>query len=216
MMRCTALVMVMALSGCSFVFVKGPPPNHEQLPYFDCTESRAVPVLDTVFTLLQAANLLLAASTTDQEWADNFDGNPPFERSSAVPLYVVLAALGAGGMYYGFKNTGECRDARAQAQARGWSPSAPQPQPYPPQPYAPQPYAPQPAPWTPQPQPYQPQPYQPQPQPYAPQPAPWTPQPAPYAPPQQPYAPPAPPVAEPPPPEPPYAPPPPPPASPQP
>src|SRR5512132_2406578 len=110
MMRWVALVMVMSLSGCSFLFVKGPPPNHEQLPYFACTESRAGPVLDTLFTLLQSANLRLAASSSDHEWKDRFGGSAPIERGNAVPLYVALTALGVGGMYYGFKNTGECRD----------------------------------------------------------------------------------------------------------
>jgi hypothetical protein len=108
----TAVLLVM-LSGCSFVLVSGPPDNHQQLPAFDCTTSRLGPGLDTVWSILQVLNFATAAASTDDDWNDNFGGDPPFSRSTAMPVYGVLAGLGIAGMYYGFSRTGECRSAKA-------------------------------------------------------------------------------------------------------
>jgi hypothetical protein len=120
-MRWMVCVMVASLSGCSFAFVTGPPPHHEELPAFDCTESRVVPVLDTLFAALQIASFAAAAGTSDQQWSDTFNGNPPFSRGAAVPLYIALAALGTFSAYYGYSKTGDCREAleAARNRARG-------------------------------------------------------------------------------------------------
>jgi hypothetical protein len=106
-------------SGCSFALVSGPPANNEQLPYFDCTESRVGPVLDTIWTLLQIGNIGVSISDSDDEWDKMFsDNDPPFSRSTAIGVYAVLAALGGAGMYYGFTNTSECRAAKSKLAAR--------------------------------------------------------------------------------------------------
>ncbi|HSR95688.1 MAG TPA: hypothetical protein VLM79_01405 [Kofleriaceae bacterium] len=176
-MRRIVLALVL-LSGCSFVFVSGPPANHEQLPYVSCTESRVAPVLDTIFTVLQSLNVIYAASVSDDRWAENYDGDPPIARSTAIPLYAVGALLGAGAAYYGYSRTAACRDAKELALARAQR-NYGQPQTWPPQqPYPPQgPYAP-------------PQgPYAPPQGPYAPSQGPYAPPQGPYAPPQQPYPP---------------------------
>jgi hypothetical protein len=156
-MRWTALAMAVWLTGCSFAFVSGPPENHEQLPYFTCTESRVVPALDTVWTALQTANFVLATANDDQGWHDTFCSkgdascSPPLSRGVAIPVYIGLALAGAAGMYYGFSRTGQCRAAKAQAAIRmqqGATPNlppAPGTWPPPPAPGAPAP-APAPAP----------------------------------------------------------------------
>ena len=36
-------------AGCSFLFVHGPPPDHERLPFFDCSSSNVLPVLDALY-----------------------------------------------------------------------------------------------------------------------------------------------------------------------
>jgi len=118
--------MVVWLSGCSFAFVSGPPPHHEELPAFDCTESRVAPVLDTVFAALQVANLAVAASSTDQQWSDTFNGNPPINRGTAVPLYIALAAVGSFSAYYGYSKTGDCRQALEAARNRAQGTVGPQ------------------------------------------------------------------------------------------
>ena len=117
-MRTIALLLAVTLTGCSFAFVSGPPANYRQVPAFSCTESRVAPVLDTVWTVLQTGNLILAASKSEQGWNDTFNGNPPISRSTAIPLYAVFAALGAAGMWYGFSRTGECREAKAESMSR--------------------------------------------------------------------------------------------------
>lgn len=115
--------MAMWLSGCSFVFVSGPPSNHAQLASFSCSESRVAPVLDTIMAVLQALNFVYAASIDDQQWDDNYDGDPPIGRGTVIPLYAAAALLATGSAYYGYKRTGDCRDAKAQAMMRrGWSP----------------------------------------------------------------------------------------------
>jgi hypothetical protein len=146
--------LALSLSACSFVFVSGPPPQHEQLPYFKCTESRVAPVLDIIFAVLQGANFLVAAGSSDERWAENFDGDPPIERTTAVPLYAIATLLGAGGAYYGFTRTGACRSARSQAFVRGQRGNFGQPPTWPPPqgPYAPpggHPPAPAPTPYPP-------------------------------------------------------------------
>lgn len=135
-MRWMVAVLVASLSGCSFAFVSGPPPHHEQLPTFDCTESRVVPVLDTLFAALEVANSAVAAGTTDQQWSDTFNGNPPISRGTAVPLYIALAVVGTFSAYYGYTRTGDCREAleAARNRARGTTvgPQAPGTPPPPP------------------------------------------------------------------------------------
>ncbi len=141
-MRTLVLVLGMFLGGCSFVFVSGPPANYRQLPAYECTSSRAAPALDTVWAALQTSNLLYASLVSDSTWSSFYNGNPPLARKTAIPFYAVLAALGIGGMYYGFTKTGECRRARWETMQRGMQ--APPPATWPP-PAAPTP-APAPAP----------------------------------------------------------------------
>jgi hypothetical protein len=132
-MRWLVWLLAVCSSGYSFALVNGPPPHHEQLPVFDCTESRIVPVLDTVFTVLQVANLGLAAASTDQQWSDMFKGNPPFNRGTVIPVYAAAIALGTVSAYYGFSRTGDCRDAlealrnRARGTVGPQAPSLPAP-----------------------------------------------------------------------------------------
>ena len=130
------VAVVVVLSGCSFMFVSGPPPNHEQLASFSCSESRAAPVVDTILAALQVLNLATAAGNTDAEWNDRFNGNPPISRDTAVPLYVATTVLTTVSAYYGYKHTGECRAAKEQAAAR-YMQYAPPPYVPPGSPYAP-------------------------------------------------------------------------------
>ena len=97
---------------------------------FECTSSRLGPILDTVWTVLMTANLAVAAGSSKQDWEDNFDGDPPFSRNVAIPVYIGAALLGGAGMYFGYTRTSACRDAKndlaiRQMQNRG--PAAPPP-----------------------------------------------------------------------------------------
>jgi putative VirB-like lipoprotein len=120
----SAFVIAVLLAGCSFALVSGPPDHHEQLPYVSCTESRLAPILDSIFTALQVANSIFAIAASDSTWHDTFcDKNdsscsPALGQTTAIPIYIGLAAVGAAGMYYGFSRTGECRAAREEQMAR--------------------------------------------------------------------------------------------------
>ncbi len=111
-------MLAVAVAGCSFPLVNGPPAQHATLPAFACTESRLGPVLDTVWTGLEVVNVALALARTDQSWADQFGGDPPITRTEVVPVYAVLAAIGAAGMYYGYTRTAACRAATAELAGR--------------------------------------------------------------------------------------------------
>src|SRR5262245_13992971 len=105
-MRSMVLVIAVYLSGCSFLFVTGPPPHHEELRDFHCTASRAAPVVDTVFAILQGANLIVAAASSDKEWSDLFGGKPAVERGTAVPIYALAAGIELASAIYGYNRTG--------------------------------------------------------------------------------------------------------------
>ena len=124
-MRTIALALAVSVTGCSFAFVSGPPAQYRQMPAFECTESRLVPALDTVWTALQTGNFILSAARTDQSWNNQFNGNPPFSRTASLPIYAVLAALGGAGMYFGFTRTSECREAKAEMMTRSMQPITP-------------------------------------------------------------------------------------------
>jgi len=103
-LRPALLCLVCALSGCSFAFVHGPPPNHRQMPFFDCTTSNILPAMDGLLGLLVAADTIDAATS----------GTSTLRSSPTVAIAVVAAeaALFATSAAYGFKKTSDCRDAQ--------------------------------------------------------------------------------------------------------
>src|SRR5262249_39360035 len=109
-------------TSCSFVLVQGPPEHHEQLPYFDCTESRAGPILDTIWTALMAVGLIDGASTSQTDWDQRY---PNLPRGVGRGMLAVFGALGVAGMWYGYTRTADCREARQQWMMRppgAWPP----------------------------------------------------------------------------------------------
>jgi hypothetical protein len=115
--------------GCSFIFVDGPPTQHKKMPYFDCTSSNALPVVDVV---IAAAEGLAAAS--------DFASRDQYDSSSATTTAVTqlgVAALFAASGISGFSKTGACREAKDELMARaqrqqgygavGFAPASPPP-----------------------------------------------------------------------------------------
>jgi hypothetical protein len=103
---CAALLTVSA--GCSFAFVDGPPANHRKLPFFSCTSSNTLPIVDLV------VGGALAASS-----AGMFDGsNTTTENTTAIAVAVGEAALFAASAVYGFSKTSACKEANAELMAR--------------------------------------------------------------------------------------------------
>jgi len=140
MRRFTVGLCFLALGGCSFALVSGPPSNHRELPVFECTQSRVAPVLDTIWTALMVLNFVSVVGQSDAEWdaTEGFNGDPPFSRKTALGMYTVFAALGGAGMYYGYSTTSECKRAKADMAGRimqgqggqpGWPLPGPSPQP---------------------------------------------------------------------------------------
>jgi hypothetical protein len=123
-MRLLASILVLALTGCSFAFVSGPPENHAQLSYFDCTSSRVVPVLDTILTGLMIANVITFAAESDADLAKNQgctlgESNcPVLSRKSGMLIDGAIGLAGAAGMVYGFTKTGDCRRAKNEQALR--------------------------------------------------------------------------------------------------
>jgi hypothetical protein len=77
------------------------PPNHERLPYFDCSTSRAPPVIDSIFT---ATNLISVGLVAGSEEKDTF---------MPIMLGLGVAAVWAASAVYGFTKTDECQKALA-------------------------------------------------------------------------------------------------------
>jgi hypothetical protein len=124
--------MVFALtlqSGCSFLFVKGPPAHHAEMATFDCSESNAWPVVDAVWAAL---NGLGAASAAGD------DQNP--QQDQIVAVGIAWLAVSGISAIYGFSKVSECNDAKRQRderfQGRGVAVPTPAANPVPPQPSA--------------------------------------------------------------------------------
>jgi hypothetical protein len=109
-----------ASSGCSYLFVKGPPTGHENLPYFTCTESNLVPALDAIWAGLNGLGAARAASAEDGTYV-NQD-----EAMLVGTMWLVVSGLSS---HSGFRKTKSCRTAvqqltlRLQTGARSAGPS---------------------------------------------------------------------------------------------
>jgi hypothetical protein len=122
---CLIGVMGVALtlhSGCSFLFVKGPPEQHAQMAIFDCSDSNAWPAIDLIWAGL---NGLGAASAAGD------DANPQQDQIVAVGL-AWLAVSGFSAIY-GFSKVGQCERAKRTRDERylGGGVAAPTPAPRP-------------------------------------------------------------------------------------
>ncbi len=97
-------------TACGWVFVNGPPPNHESLPFFTCTQSKTWPILDVVWGGLVVLSGVSFLAMSDEEFARN-------NRSSdRVTTGVVGLAWGVASGFSarsGFNKVNECRAAYA-------------------------------------------------------------------------------------------------------
>ena len=95
-------------SGCSFVFVKGPPVDHESRRYFACTSEAPVGLLpagDAIAGVFLAASAMAATQDRSADQADT-----------------LTAMAVAGGLlasaFYGLAGVRRCQDAQAARQLR--------------------------------------------------------------------------------------------------
>lgn len=98
------------LTGCGFVFTKGPPTGHEQMDSFTCTESNAGPILDIVWGGL---NLLAAIQMSSNPTAYGYSSS-----SEVVGIGVAWAGFSSLSAASGFKKSKQCHRALQQLAER--------------------------------------------------------------------------------------------------
>jgi hypothetical protein len=100
-------------AGCSLAFVNGPPPNHRQLPFFDCTSSNVLPTVDLLFA---------GAAAVDAIGGTAGASGLPSTRTELAG-FAVEAAVFAASAVYGYGKTSACKKAQTELFAR--TPSTP-------------------------------------------------------------------------------------------
>jgi hypothetical protein len=92
--------------GCSLIFVRPPPTDHQQLAYFDCVSSDAAPAVDVTNAIVDG--LLAGIASVDNPDTYENERNPTLAASFGI-IGVVYAASAV----YGFVNTSKCESAKA-------------------------------------------------------------------------------------------------------
>ena len=100
----TALIGVISLcaSGCSFLFVKGPPAGHEQMRVVSCTDSKTLPLLDAIQAGLGAATAIFALADAG---ASNTRGSDILSGAGSAVVWGIAASKG-------YEKVRECRAAK--------------------------------------------------------------------------------------------------------
>jgi hypothetical protein len=102
----SGLVLGLASSGCSFIFVTPPPSQVEQPvphPNTDCTSGRAAPIIDGLITGYELVRTGYAASG-----GGDYAG-APINRQTDALLGAAFAALFLASTIYGTVNTSSCK-----------------------------------------------------------------------------------------------------------
>lgn len=115
-----AVILSVAGSGCSFLFVNGPPPDHKTSTFFDCTSSNTIPFVDVAFA---AGSVLEAVEGGTGVQSQGYDTTTTSRTGEAVTFGVTAAVLAASAAY-GFNKTSQCREALADL-VRRTPPAAP-------------------------------------------------------------------------------------------
>lgn len=105
-------IAALPLSGCSFLFVDGPPDHPERVSRqseLRCTTSKAAPIIDTVIAGYQVIRTGAAVAASDS----TYDG-APISRGADIGLGLGFMALFGASAAYGYVVTGDCKDAKAR------------------------------------------------------------------------------------------------------
>lgn len=111
--RAVSQVLLVSLAassaGCSFIFVR-PPPSVDAGTIDSgsrrCTTSKVAPVLDTLFTGLQGARIVYAATASDKTYSES----QPISRSTDIALGITMAAVFLSSAVYGYVTTAKCSE----------------------------------------------------------------------------------------------------------
>jgi hypothetical protein len=106
-----AAALALLISGCSFMYVQGPPSNYQHMTDVQCTSNDVFPMLDVVFAGLNALDLSLVGS--HQFHIEDSGTETVFMGVSAVLVAVHIASA-----IYGFAKTSSCQEAMANLSAR--------------------------------------------------------------------------------------------------
>jgi hypothetical protein len=96
-------LLVFLLPGCSMIFVEPAPSNYASLTSYDCTTTKAAPVVDTILAL---SNLGTAAYVAGHDNAGN--------KQESVTLALSVATMWAGSAIYGYWTTSKCSEAKEE------------------------------------------------------------------------------------------------------
>jgi hypothetical protein len=104
----TLITLLLALTGCGFIFSHAPPPGHEQMTGFTCSTDNTPATLDILWGGLNVVGAVIAAAEPE---------------SVQDPDQVIAVGLGWGVLstasaISGFSKTKECRSALAQLSQR--------------------------------------------------------------------------------------------------
>jgi hypothetical protein len=99
-------------AGCSFLFVKRPPPVESRHGRVHCTSSTIAPVLDTLGAGGMFVHTALTVSAPDTQYVRAL----PISRNADIALGISLTALYVASTIAGFAWTSECGEARAGPQ----------------------------------------------------------------------------------------------------
>ncbi|HEX7477955.1 MAG TPA: hypothetical protein VF331_09120 [Polyangiales bacterium] len=107
-LACRAGLLATALlccsTGCSFVAVTAPPPDHAERVYFDCTTSKIAPIADLLGAGLFAASAAVPA-TSDSSYNQG-------DRISTMALLLGLTAVELAAAIQGWRATDRCVSAK--------------------------------------------------------------------------------------------------------
>jgi hypothetical protein len=98
---------LLGLQGCGFLISDGPPPGHQNMNYFSCTESDVGPAFDFVWAALNIAGAVIAAS--DETIQD---------RDQTIAIGAAWGMFSTASGLVGTSKSSDCREAKAQLADR--------------------------------------------------------------------------------------------------
>jgi hypothetical protein len=109
-------LLILTSTACSLAFVKGPPDDHQEMEFFQCTESRVLPILDVVGA---GTSIIGAATAEDDPGLFEEDGQLfALSREANIAVNVVLGAAFSASALLGFKRVSACRAATEELRHR--------------------------------------------------------------------------------------------------
>jgi hypothetical protein len=120
-LRLLAVSSLVGLSGCSLMFVDGPPSAHASMQSFSCDESRVWPVIDGGFAALSAISMLTAETKVDTIYSlfgfGGYDTSTSHKSEQIAAGALGLVVHGTSAVI-GFRRVQQCRRAYAELRER--------------------------------------------------------------------------------------------------